>query len=382
MKKSAFLAVVLITIISFLGGCYPSEKKNVSSGGDVDVGVNSNENSGSLTESEQPEQQTPDDLIWDMDLSYDTPASVKSVRLTLKKWDKDEMEKLLLDGKEIERQFDRDCLFYPNEKLYSYDTKDQYSIVFEPGRIVIDDNDALEGEFKFGRAFYEADISTASDEELRAFSREDAVKRANTLIDKLGITNYGEPLITPLKADYINKRLESYKGSKDKQGNEFEYTPWTTDEEIYVLFYPFVFEDIQLEMNGLGIPQSTEKIAEQSRIRVVVTKDKIVHLSAYGVYSEIYETVENVPIKYDFNSAVKDMNKFYSNLLLENPITYYSGKLVYLPSEMTDDKMTVTFVPGWEFLGYTELWERPSPFDRYLEHQYFYADTGFRYIEN
>ena len=380
MKKKIMAAVCTITLMSLLAGCYPSEKKKVSSGGDVDVGINSNENSGSNTENEQPEQQTPDDFIWDMDLSYDTPASVKSVRLTLKKWDKDEMEKLLLNGKEIERQFERDCLFYPNEKLYSYDTTDKYSIVFEPGRITINDNDALEGEFKYGTAFYEAEIYTASDEELIAFSREDAVNRANSLIDKLGITNYGEPLITPLKADYINKRLELFKNNQDKQGIEYEYTPWTTDEEIYVLFYPFVFENIQLEMKGLGIPQSTDKATEASRIRVVVTKDKIVHFSAMGVYSANYETVESVPIKYDFNSAVKDMNKFYSTNLLEYPITYYSGKLIYLPSEMTDDKMTVTFVPGWEFLGYTELWERLSPFDRHLEYQYFYADTGLRYM--
>ena len=48
---------------------------------------------------------------------------------------------------------------------------------------------------------------------------------------------------------------------------------------------------------------------------------------------------------------------------------------------MTDDRMTVTFGPGWEFSGYSEIWELTPPFDRCPEYQYFYADTGYRYID-
>ena len=382
MKKKIITAVSTLTLISLLAGCFPSDKKNVSSNGDVDVGVNSNENSDSLTESEQPEQQTPDNLIWDMELSCDTPATVPSIRLTLKKWDKDEMEKILLDGKEIEEQFERDCQFYPSEKHYSYDTKDQQRIYFEPGLIVIDDMGELGGKYQYGLVDCEAGLCTASDDELTAFSREDAVNRVNALTDKLGITNYGEPMITPIKADFANDVLASYEGREDKHGNEYEYIPWTYNEEMYVLIYPFVYENTELAMNGFNIPQTTDKWSNTPSIIAVVTKDKIIRYCANCVYSAEYDTVENISVKYGFNNAVEDLNRFYSNLLLENPVTYYSGKLVYLPSEMTDDEMTVTFVPGWEFLGYTELWEKTSPFDRYPEYQYFYANTGFRYIEN
>lgn len=378
MKKSAFLAVVLITLISLLGGCFPSEEREIS---DVTPSQNT-EQSGIISNSEQSGQQQPDNLIWDMNLSYATPSEVTSLKLTLKKWDKEEVENILLDGKEIEEQFERDCQFYPSEKHYSYDTKDQLRIYFEPGLIVIDDKGELGGKYQYGLVDCEAEICTASDEELTAFSREDAVNRVNALTDKLGITNYGEPLITPIKADFANDVLASYNGRKDKYGNEYEYIPWTNNEEMYVLIYPFVFENMELAMRGFQIPQTTDKWSNTPSIIAVVTKDKIIRYSANCVYSAEYDAVENISVKHGFNSAVEDINRFYSNLLLEKPVTYYSGKMVYIPREMTDDNMTVTFVPAWEFLGYTELWEAPSPFNRYQEYQYFYADTGFRYIEN
>lgn len=369
----------IITLAALLGGCYPSEKKETT----TDSSVGNTEQSGvSSPDSEQSVQLQTENVTFDLNAPANIPGEVPSIKLTLKKWDKNELERLLLDGKEIEEQIERDCQFYPGEKHYSYDTKDQLRIIFEPGWLVIDDKDALGGKYKYGSVFNYPENCTASDEELDAFSREDAVNRVNALIDKLGITNYGEPLITPIKADFANEVLASRVGHKDKQGNEFEYTPWTTDEEMYVLNYPFVFENTELAMFGFGIPQSTNKVSEPPCINAVVTKDKIISFSANGVYSASYETVENIPINYDYNKIFYELKKFYSNFVPEQPITYYSGKSVYIPREMTDDEMTVTFVPGWEFLGYSELWDMPSPFDRHQEYQYFYADTGYRYIEN
>ena len=397
MKKKIITAVSTLALISLLAGCFPSGKKPAADdteSGNVDVGtgsvdaesnsggadVNPNENSVPSDGGELRSIPLPENFAWDMELSYDTPAAVQSVRLTLKKWDKEELERLLLDGKEITNQSDSDLKF-SDEELYWYETGDQMNIYFEPGRIGIDDKDALGGKFKYGSVYFKADVYTASDEELSAFSREDAVNRVNSFMDKLGITNYGEPLITPIKADFANEVLASFRGDKDKQGKEFEYTPWTADEEIYVLIYPFVFENTELAMHGFLIPQSSDKATHEPRVIAVVTKDKIISFSAESIYTADYEKVESVPVKYDFSSAVKDMVKFYSNLWLGWPVTYYSGKLVYIPREMTDDGMTVTFVPGWEFLGYSEVWERPAPFNRSSQYEYFYADTGTRYIE-
>lgn len=386
MKKLLATITAIITLTALLGGCYPSGKTETlpdSAVGNSEQGDISSENGGRLSQSsEQSVTLHTEGVTFDLNAPANVPDELPSISLTLKKWDKGKLEKLLLDGREIEEQDERDCQFIPNEKHYSYDTKDQFCIFFEPGYLLIDDRAALGGEYKYGSVYSQAEYCTASGEELSAFSRANAVTRVNALIDELGITNYGEPLITPIKADFANEVLASYEGRKDKQGNEFEYTPWTSDEEIYVLIYPFVFEDTELAMHDFLIPQTTDKFSRTPSVVAVVSKDKIIRFSANSVYSSSYETVENITVNYGYDKISEELKKFHSNFVPEYPITYYSGKSVYLPREMADDRMTVTFVPGWEFRGYTELWKAPSPFDRCPEDQYFYADTGYRYIEN
>ena len=371
-KFTKFTAIFFVTAL--LGGCFPSGKNETSNVGNTEQSAVS-DNNESLSVGEQIQ---PENVIFDLNAPVVLPSEMPSIKLTLKKWDKDELERLLLDGKEITEQTERDCQFYPNEKLYSYDTADKFHIYFEPGRLAIEDENELGGEFKYGS--FDGDPCLASDEELPLFSRENAVSRVNAFLDKLGITNYGEPLIIPLKADNANEILDSYRGHKDKLGNEFEFTPWTENEEIYILIYPFVFENTELAMTEFFIPQSNNKVSTAPHITAFVTKDKIIRFSANGVYSASYETVENVPINYDFNKTSEELKKFYSYFTPEYPIKFYREKSVYIPRQMTDDRMTVTFGLGWEFSGYSEIWHYAPPFDRCPEYQYFYADTGYRYI--
>lgn len=319
----------------------------------------------------------PENLILDLDLPENTPSELSAIKLTLKKWDKEEMEKLLLDGKEIEEKNEHDCDFYPNEKHYSYDTKDQFRVYFEPGRFCIDDKAALGGEFKYGSVdSYGQYDYMASDEELSAFSREDAVKRVNKVLDELGIINYGQPKISPITADFANAVLAKMKEHNDKIGGEFDYTPWTAEDEIYVLRYPLVYEFAELSDDALLIPQKSWAI-NGSRIDAVVTKDKIIRIYGSDIYDENYEITNKIPVNYDSAQALEKLKEFYSNLALDTPIKYYKCKLVYMPSDVTDDFMTVSYTPAWQFYGYSE-----SEGNKHQEMQYFYADTGYRYIEN
>ncbi len=322
----------------------------------------------------------PENLILDLDLPENTPSELSALKLTLKKWDKEEMEKILLDGKEIEEKSERECEFYPNEKHYSYDTQDQFHVYFEPGRFCIDDKAALGGEFKYGSvdSYGEYDYM-ASGEELSAFSREDAVKRVNKVLDELGIKNYGQPKISPITAEFANTVLASIKEHNDKIGGEFDYTPWTAEDEIYVLRYPLVYEFAELSDDSLMIPQKLWGV-DGSRIDAVVTKDKIIRIYGSDIYDENYEVTNKIPVNYDSAKALEKLKEFYSNLALDTPIKYYKCKLVYMPSDVTDDFMTVSYTPAWQFYGYSESEEPPH--DKHQQKQYFYVDTGYRYIEN
>ncbi len=322
----------------------------------------------------------PENLILDLDLPENTPSELSALKLTLKKWDKEEMENLLLDGKEIEEKIERECDFYPNEMHYSYDTKDQFRIYFEPGRFCIDDKAALGGEFKYGSVdSYGQYDYMASDEELSAFSREDAVKRVNKVLDELGIENYGKPKITPITADFANGVLALMKGHTNKNGEAFDYTPWTAENEIYVLRYPLVYEFAELSDDSLMIPQKLWGV-DGSYIDAVVTKDKIIRIYGSDIYDENYEVTNKIPVNYDSAQALEKLKEFYSNLALDTPIKFYKCKLVYMPSDVTDDFMTVSYTPAWQFYGYSESEEPPH--DKHQQKQYFYVDTGYRYIEN
>lgn len=388
MKKKIITVVSTLALISLLAGCFPSGKKpaatdtdsgNVDVGtGSVDVGsnsggvgVNSNENSGSSDDGEQQSIQLPENLSLNIERPQNTPTELPEITLSLKRWDKAEMEKLFLDGKEIEKELVNDSDLIPDEKHYVYDTKDQYRLIFEPGRFTFDDKATLGGEYFYGSVYCYGDEHLASKENLSAFSQENARSRVDAVLDKLEITNYGEPVVVPLKADYANEILA---GLKNDFPDEFDYTLWTTDEEIYVLHYPLVYEGIELTTNIFQLQQK-EWAADGSKITAVVSKDKILSITAKGICSESYKSSESIKINYDYDKVLGELKKFYSNLLLDEPVCFTGGKLVYAPYDM-EDYATIIFKPAWEFSGYDEMTYFPY---KSIHYEYFYADTGSRY---
>ncbi len=320
----------------------------------------------------------PENLILDLELPENTPSELPQIKLTLRKWDKDFMEKTLLDGKAIAERQDNECQHYPGEKLYNYNTEDQISVFFEPGRFGYDDEKALGCEFAYDKLYYRGTYDfMASGEELSAFSRENAVTRVNEFLDRLGIENYGKPKIAPIKADYANKVLDVFKGRVDKNGVVFDYTPWTADEEIYILRYPLIYGTAELTEDDLAGSQSPGTIGG-SYIDAMVSKDKVLKVYGNGIYSEEYEITNKIRVNCNSDQALEKLKKYYSGLTLDDPINYYKCKLVYVPGDETGDHMTVNYTPAWVFYGYSA---QDGIINKYQENQYFYADTGFRYID-
>ncbi len=373
MKKIS-KSIIALMLASLLGGCYPSEPK-------IDPVISSE--SGELN-SEQNIGGDPhiilntDGLIADIELPANIPAELPQIKLTLKKWDKDFMEKTLLNGKRIVERWDGECQFYPDEKFYGYDTEDQIRVFFEQGRFLYDDKEALGGEFKYGSVYsFAYDDFTANDAELSAFSRENAVTRVNEFLDRLGITNYGEPRVTPIMADFAESVLSEYKAHSEKIGKPFDYTPWTTNEEIYFLRYPLIYGTAELCAEPLAIPQK-EWNSEGSYIDAVVTKDKIIHINMSDIFEEEYETINKSAVNYNSSRAFEKLKDHYSNLVLTKPINFYKCKLVYIPSDVSEDLTSLSYTPVWNFFGYADMPD--SRLGKYQYIEYFYVDTGIRYI--
>ncbi len=302
MKKIS-KSIIALMLASFLGGCYPLEPNKDPIVDSESRGSNSDQNIGGDL---HIDLQT-DNLIADIELPTDIPSELPQINLTLRKWDRDFMEKTLLDGKKIVEQWDSECQVYPGEKLYGYDTEDHIRVYFEPGRFGYDDKDALGGEFKYGSVYsFAYDDFTANDAELSAFSRENAVTRVNEFLDRLGITNYGEPRVTPIMADFAESVLSEYKAHSEKIGKPFDYTPWTTNEEIYFLRYPLIYGTAELCAEPLAIPQK-EWNSEGSYIDAVVTKDKIIHINMSDIFEEEYETINKSAVNYNSSRAFEKL---------------------------------------------------------------------------
>lgn len=386
-------AACTMVLISFLSGCYPSEQRTKptdnesiqsfvggSSISPEDPYTNSKQDVEVSNIDSQALHLNTDNLLLDMNVPASSPNTVSSLKLTLKKWDVQHMKEVLLEGGTIIESYENECQFYPGEKHYSFDT-DKLSVFWEPGKFGFDDKTALGGEFKYGSVYYGVtDDFAANDEELSAFTRNDAVKRVNDFLEKIGIENYGEPRITPIKAEFANNSLSEFKTHAEENGELFDYTPWTEKEECYYLRYPLIYNNMELSVDMIEIPRREWGITG-TYIEAVVSKDKIIRIRGNEIYSENIEKENEILIKYNFDKALELLKNYYSKLAFDRPTTYYNCKLIYFPYDVSDNHMTVTFMPAWRFSGcYHYYFDETQPDKKRQQNQYFYADSGYRYI--
>lgn len=393
MRKKIITAASILTLISLLTGCYLN--------GQAPIGNSDNENSviegleQSTNSQSSPPIQISDKFILDLNMPENIPDEFPTVKLTLKMWDKDEIARLFLSGKEIEIEEEYDEKFFPGEKFYLWKTKDGIDLSLCPGGIWYDDYSELDGKYKYGSVYGFTmddcnliDDCYATNGELAAFSSADADKRAREMISKLGITNLGEPRVIAVRAEFANMALSYVKEEEDKYGNEFEATPWTENEEIYILRYPQVFENTALAMFGTTYEYTGGDGGFALRdpgIIAVVTKDKIIALRILTAFSEEHEIVDKITVNCNADMAFDKFKEYLSNLVPTSTTKYYSCKPVYIPYRGTSDNMTVNFKPAWEFAGYSSTeYDDESELEKYLyrsqKYEYIWADTGHRYV--
>lgn len=395
MKKRFAISGLSLALILFFSGCYPTGKNPVYP---KTEDSESELKSTSDLKLSQQEIQLPDNFVFDMEIPDNISGENPAITLTQKVWSKEEIKRLFLSDKQIAEEEEHDSGIFPGEKFFRWKTDDQLSIVLEPGRFFYADYAELNGKYQYGTVIAYAsgdcklvDDCFATNEELSAFSRKDAEKRVEEMFGKLGIANFGNPRVIAIHSDLANKVLSEMEGNEDKDRVPFEYAPWTENEEIYILRYPLVYENKELAMSCITYPYSDKSGGAATRdpgIIAAVSKGKILLADAITIFSESYETMENIPINCDANKALENLKTYISNLVQEDPVKYYSCKLVYIPYFGTSDNMTITFKTAWEFAGYSEhkFSEFSSPEDFFLNrgqlYEYFWADTGYRYIES
>lgn len=393
MKKAFSSTAIIVLLTMLLTGCYPTGQAPIdNSGQSTEL-----DNSVQSTDFQSSPIQISDKFILDLNMPDNIPDEFPTIKLTLKTWDKEEIKRLFLSGKEFTQENENDEPFYAGEKFYYWTTTDGIAVGVGAGKFSYNDYSELDGKYKYGSVygFTKEDCALiddcyATNGELAAFSSADADKRAREMINKLGITNLGKPSVIAVRADFANMVLPYMKDNADKYGEEFEATPWTENEEIYILRYPQVFENTALSMAGTTYFYTDANggfaLKDPGAI-AVVSKDKIISLNILTIFSEDYEVVENVPVNCNPNEAVNNLKEYLSNLVPTLTTKYYKCQPVYIAFSGTSDNMTVNCKPAWEFAGYSsheddgEYSELMNYLYRSQKYEYIWADTGHRYVE-
>lgn len=299
-------------------------------------------------------------------IPQDLSTRVPKIRLKSRKLDEELVKNALLRGKTISKETEE-----PRAAFY-YTSDDCRLTVFRDGSITFFDDKVFGRSCDYGSVVpLFNDITYTNDEELKAFSRKDAVERVNKILDEIGIENYGEPHITAVTPEMGNAKLSE--GVSLNFGSD--YTPWTDNDGVYILRYP-------IKINGVNVSADPVKAAgtgatiDGTEIRAYVAKDGVFYLETGTIYDIVSGNEETIDFKFDAEYASNDLKNYYSKLMLEYPTFFTECKLEYIPTEITSDGEYI-FAPAWCFSGY----RLKGPDLDVVKHfaEYYYVDTGIRY---
>lgn len=350
MKKGLKLFLPLLLCTVLLSGCYPSgsqsRSEKISSSSN---GISQNENIEIKSKNEN--------LSFNIDLSEKFPTEAPSIKVKPRFWDNEKIKSLFLTGKNITKEAERQSDLFPEEKGYYYYVDDvNFSLNFEPMFISANYYDIQSQFINFDLVRHsEKGISlekTLVESELTDFSRAAALDRVKEILNALEIFNVGEPKVFAFTAEAANSFIEN-DVFYDKDGNAHAVDRLTRNDEFYLIEYSLVFEGLHTARHFVPIFGTAERDFKFPIIRAIVTKEKIVTFECQYIYSDKYDIVENVPIKFSQRDAVGALNDYYAGKLLSNPVEYFDVDLVYTAQNDWDNGYTL--VPAWDFSGFENV---------------------------
>lgn len=327
MKRYFTAALVLITVVFALSGCFPTGEKEQPE--QTERGYKSGEKFEYAKENLTAEFTIPDNL----------PEATR-IRITPKAINKEEVIKLFF-GDRVYTQGSED-----QGMLDIFNTNDGvFHLNFYNGGIRFYDNrvcgvNSPRSEYKYPVDYgslknycvpREWDYNSPSNIEIPDFPRESALNSAKELMAKLGIENIGEPEVYPLTVEKITQIFEEHNAGIDIEDVSSEH-------ECYVLRYSQVYDGFEL----------SDLYAE--KITIVVTRERIVLFEADKPFERDFEVLSREPVKYDLNYALSEFKRFHDAAYCGEEMVIDGCKPVYYP-ESTDESGVVEFIPVWDFEG-------------------------------
>lgn len=358
MKKHLIAAALILSVVIILSGCYPNAQKTLPNSASSEA----NGFVGKVSEK-------IGDAEFNYEIKADFPTELPKIRLKPKKFDEEKLKEIFLRDKTINPNADR-----PD---WVYETTDG-SVLCIGGDWIeffdgsVDDN--RNNMFTIAGSYNK--FSYASDEQLTSFSSEEAISRANKLLDELGVENYCEPTVITVTPEMGNARLKEYGVlTTNKEQSRDDYDLWTEDDGVYVLKYKQSFNGVDIS-SGTMKTLSNDRTIEGTDISVYVKKDMILKLAINSCYDVVSLNEETVELKFGADYASNALLERYGKMgELKYPTFFTDCKPEYIPQGY--DNGELIFTPAWCFSGYQLRGPLYDVLDDSAE--YFYADTGIRY---
>lgn len=337
MKRIIITALAILAACS-ITGCSAIDGAAPAANGALDTGI---ANQAALAANFSPE-------IVNIEKEEKTLPVIKA---KLKEWDEDKLKAMYVDTRDdLTLTENPSDIFGGTFKLYEND--DDFWLVYENSRLTAENRTCFG---KYGYGHLASEVNTYSfgeyynDDEIALFPKEDAVNRANALLDELGIKGYSEPTVYAITADKANVDLDGIYYNKD--GTTHTYEKWTADNEVYILTYSF-------EYNGIPLTEVCDNsiggMFVGSEIVAIVTKDDVVSLNAMNILSDEYEeTGKTVTVKCTREQALEMANKYFNVSLPgyedeDRDVKVLNCEIVYMPLDDYDiETGYVSLVPMW-----------------------------------
>ncbi len=347
MKRYFAAALVLITVVFALSGCFPTGEKKPA---ETDGGYKSGEKFMYSKDKLTAEFTIPDNL----------PEATR-IKIKPKAIDREEVIKIFFGDRAYTQGLESEGM------LDFYNTNDGiYSLNFYNGGIRFSDNRVCgirkDNEYPVDYArivLYckpsEWDYNAPSNIGIADFPLKTALNRTEELLAKLGIENVGEPEIYPMSvgtiktiAKEVNARINVQKLSEEN--------------ECYVLRFSQIYDGLELSDLYAG------------KITLAVTQEEIVYFEADKPFECEFEVLSREPVKYNLNYALSEFKRFHDAAYCDRETVIDGCKPVYYPVN-PEGSGALEFIPVWTFEGRSRKPEEGFIFrDRCVD--MIYSDNG------
>lgn len=367
MKKVFKYIFLLITIIIFFTGCFPT-------------GENSAISDDSKSNNIFSEAEKIDNFSLSLTLPRDCPSELNQITASAMRWNKDTVLGIFQGDKSIASKKEYSSDRYPQEKRTVIVFDDDSYVSFESERLNYN-NRKINDEYSYQILFsnlelYYGEPAPSFVSEIEGFPKTDAVKRVKALAEKLGITHLAEPIIYGVNADSAN---EYFLEQQQYYESNSEYTKWKITDGAYFITFPLLYNGVASEINAVSVPDSSY---DGSYVKAIVTQNSITYLSCEGITMPEYAVGKLVKVNFSAEDILSKIVSTYSKIILPKNVEFYDCELTYAPIEKLSNGESI-LAPVWRFDYALSSVTHDEILDKNLEHSSRYneiysAETGNR----